>query len=161
MTTIDDQEYYDVYWLRIYFHLFRYLYDFSHHHVFSCFLAHEVSPYFSISFILRKNIYFSIMVGIMEFLESLSCSDLQQVDTMYRQVYWVGIVLMVHLLMITLITIQLSIVTTVYNAVHSSVFVLHTSLETIDARICIYVLYYNIMLFFLILILNLFNLHYI
>lgn len=37
-----------------------------------------------------------------------------------RSVYWVGIVgnvLMVHLLMITLITIQLSIVTTVYNAV--------------------------------------------
>lgn len=33
-------------------------------------------PTFQFLLFLEKNIYFSIMVGIMEFLESLSCSDL-------------------------------------------------------------------------------------
>lgn len=140
MTTIDDQQYYDVYWLRIYFHLFRYLYMIFLIIMFSAvFSLTRFPPTFQFLLFLEK---ISIFLLWQEFLQSLSCSDLQQVDTMYRQVYWVGIVLMVHLLMITLITIQLSIVTTVYNAVHSSVFVLHTSLETIDARICTYVLYY-------------------
>lgn len=90
----------------------------------------------------------SIFLLWQEFLESLSCSDLQQVDTMYRQVYWVGNVLMVHLLMITLITIQLSIVTTVYNAVALSLsYTLPWKQQTREYVPMCYIIS-NIMLFF-------------
>lgn len=147
MTTIDDQEYYDVYWLRIYFHLFRYLYMIFLIIMFSAvFSLTRFPPTFQFLLFLEKISTFLLWQESWNFWSHCTvqiCS--KQTLCIGRSVYWVGIVgnvLMVHLLMITLITIQLSIVTTVYNAVHSSVFVLHTSLETIDARICTYVLYY-------------------